>query len=350
MRTALCCVLLGGIATGAVAQDTQVTFEEPQPVTITGFAVGRADYDRAARSNGFTAGKIALSLFKPVGDAYFFGQLTTAFEEGATETEIDHLIVSWTPKDANRWTLAFGRFNAPIGMERDEEPLNFLPTGSFTFTFARPRDLTGALVQFTASPRSELVAMVANGWNRVEDNNRGKTALIRAQWLPAQAVTLGLTAVYGPERDSSDAHQRTLVSNDLTLQAGRLILGAEVNLGRERASPRALEWGGGTATAFVRLGRSVGLAVRYDHVEDPDGLLTGTAQTLRSFTVGPMWFFRSAQAGVFSNIEHTTFHLPQFAVRAAVRADRSSVPYFVREDGGQQRTDTRGVVELVYLF
>src|SRR5213076_244949 len=76
MRSALWSALLCGVAMSAAAQQRTVTFEEPSPVAITGFAVGRADYDRVSRSNTFTAGKIGVSLFKPVGDAYLFAQLT----------------------------------------------------------------------------------------------------------------------------------------------------------------------------------------------------------------------------------------------------------------------------------
>ncbi len=350
MRTALCCVLLCGAATGALAQDTQVTFEEPQPVTVTGFAVGRADYDRAARSNSFTAGKLAVSLFKPVGDAYVFGQLTTSLEGDRTGIEIDNLIVSYTPQAATRWTVAFGRFDAPIGFERDDEPLNFMPTNSFNFEFARPAKLTGAVVRFTASPRLEFTGLVANGWNVVQDNNRGKTALGRVQWLPSEWVTLGVTGVYGPERDSTDAHQRSLLSGDLALQAGRLIVGAEANFGAEREGGANLAWGGGAATAFLRLARSIGVTARYDYLDDADGVLTGASQILRSFTVGPMLFFRSAQEGIFTNIEHTRFHLPQVAVRAALRVDNASQPFFENPSGGLERTDTRAVLELVFLF
>src|SRR2546428_6006806 len=119
MRSALCGALLCGTAIGAAAQEHAVTFEEPQPVAVTGFAVGRADYDRLARSNGFTAGKIGVSLFRPVGEAYLFAQLTTALEDGETSTEIDNLLVSWTPPRGDPWTVAVGRFRAPIGFERD---------------------------------------------------------------------------------------------------------------------------------------------------------------------------------------------------------------------------------------
>jgi len=350
MRSALWCALLCGVATRAAAQEREVTFEEPQPVTVSGFAVGRADYDRVTRSNTFTAGKVGLSLFKPVGDAYLFAQLTTALEDGASSTEIDNLLVSWTPHSANKWSVAFGRFDAPIGFERDDEPLNLIPTSSFNFTYARPGKLTGVQVHYTASSRFDVWGVVANGWDVTVDNNRGKTALARAQWIPIPWVTLGLTGVYGPERDSSEANQRSLLAGDLTIDRGRFIVGAEANLGREQQSGGNPTWRGAAVTGFLRMSHHLGLSARYDQVEDTDGLLTGTPQILRSVTVGPMWYFASAHEGVFSNVEHTRFHLPQIALRAAVRADWSSTPFFTDATGAPQSSNTKGVIEVVYVF
>jgi hypothetical protein len=350
MRSALWSALLCGVGMSAAAQQRAVTFEEPSPVSVTGFAVGRADYDRVIRSNTFTAGKIGVSFFKPVGDAYLFAQLTTALEDGASSTEIDNLLVSWTPHTGNKWSLAFGRFDAPIGFERDDEPLNLIPTNSFNFSYARPAKLTGVQVHYTASPRFDVWAAAANGWDVAADNNRGKTALGRAQWIPIPWVTLGITGVYGPEHDSTDGQQRSLLSSDLTIDRGRVIVGAELNLGREQAGGGAPTWRGAAATAFVRVIRTVGLTARYDQLEDTDGLLTGTPQILRSVTVGPMWYFSSASEGIFSNIEHTRFHLPQVALRAAVRADWSSTPFFTDATGALQSSNTKGVLELVYVF
>jgi putative OmpL-like beta-barrel porin-2 len=350
MRSALWCALLCGITTGAAAQDKQVTFEEPQPVTVSGFAVGTANYDRVTRSNTFTAGKLGVSLFKSVGDAYVFAQLTTALEDGASSTEIDNLLVSWTPHSANRWSLGFGRFDAPIGFERDDEPLNFVSTNSFNFTYARPSKLTGLQVHYTVSPRLDVLAAAANGWDVTQDNNRGKTALARVQWIAIPWVTLGFTGVYGPERDSSDAHQRSLLSTDLTVDRGRLIVGAEANLGKEQESGGNPTWRGAAVTGFWRVTRHVGVTARYDQLEDTNGLLTGTSQILRSVTVGPMWYFSSAREGIFSNIEHTRFRLPQVAVRAAIRADWSSTPFFTDANGAPQSSNTKAVVELIYVF
>src|SRR5256712_10322240 len=139
MRSALVGALLCGVAIAAAAQEREVTFEEPQPVTVTGFAVGDASYDRVARSNTFTAGKIGVSLFKPVGEAYLFAQLTTALEDGESSTEIDNLLVSWTPRRADRWALAVGRVDAPVGVERGGEPLDLIAPQFFNFAGARPR-------------------------------------------------------------------------------------------------------------------------------------------------------------------------------------------------------------------
>src|SRR5256886_14473269 len=326
MRRAPWCALLCCVAAPAAAQERAVTFEEPQPVSVTGFAVGRADYDRLARSNSFSAGKIVISLFKPVGDVYLFAQLTTALEGTETSTEIDNLLVSWTPQRANRWTLAFGRFDAPIGFERDDEPLNLIATNSFTFAYARPGKLTGVQLHCTASPRFELWGVAANGWGVAVDNNRGKSALARAQWIPIPWVTVGVTGVYGPERDATDAHQRSLLSSDLTVDRGRLIVGAELNVGREQDPAGNPTWRGGAVTAFLRLARGLGLTARYDQLEDQDGLLTGTPQILRSVTVGPMWYFSSARGGIFSNIELTPLRLPHIALSRGVPARWASQP------------------------
>src|SRR5437762_1203916 len=234
MRSALWSALLCGIGMTAAAQQRTVTFEEPSPVAITGFAVGRADYDRVSRSNTFTAGKIGLSLFKPVGDAYLFAQLTTALEDGASSTQRGNLLVSWTPHTASKWPLAFGRFDAPIGFERDDEPLNLIPTNSFSFTYARPGKLTGVQVHYTASPRVDVWGVVANGWEVTVDNNRGKTGLARLPLISIPWVTLGFTGVYGPERDSSDPNQRSLLPSDVAIDRGRLIVRAVLHrcLGR----------------------------------------------------------------------------------------------------------------------
>ena len=174
-----CCaaVLCGALAQRALAQDSAMSFEERTPLVVSGFGVGAGNYDRNLAQNGALASKIALSLFRPWSDQlYLFGQLTTHVEvhdsePAHTHIEIDNLIVNWTPRRVSALTLSFGRFDAPIGFERDDEPLNLVPTTSFTFELARPVKFTGLMARYALNPKISVLGIVANGWNEEADNN-----------------------------------------------------------------------------------------------------------------------------------------------------------------------------------
>jgi hypothetical protein len=337
----------------AVAQDKDVTLEEQSSLVVSGFAVGVGTYDRNLGQNTATGSKIALSLFRPWSDQlYLFGQLTTHLEvhdsePAPTHIEIDNLIVNWTPARVSALTLSFGRFDAPIGYERDDEPLNLIPTPSFTFENARPVKFTGLMARYALNPRITLLGLVANGWNQEADNNSGKTAGLKVQLFPASGAAVAFGALYGPEEDSTNGSQRTLLTADATWQPlPRLILQAEAH----RGSQPGVTWTGVVGQAFWRAGQSTGLTVRGEVLDDPDGATTGTPQTLRSLTISPWYFYREAQEGVFSNVEFTTFRLPAFSLRPAVRIDHSSQPVFEAKDGSLKRSNLTALVELVYVF
>ena len=124
-----CCALVLSVALiqRARAQDSTVSFAEQAPLTVSGFAVGDAGYDQNMKQGTAVASKIALSLFRAWSDnLYLFGQLTTHVSQHDTSgvhthIEIDNLIINWTPPKLSALSLGFGRFDAPIGFERDDE-------------------------------------------------------------------------------------------------------------------------------------------------------------------------------------------------------------------------------------
>ena len=353
-QSAMCLVvLLAALGRRGAAQGGEVNLEEKTPLAISGFAVGLGRYDRNLAQSNALGSKIALSIFRPWSDQlYLFGQLTTHLEEadsGPPETavEIDNLIINWTPARVSALTLSFGRFDAPIGFERDDEPLNLVPTTSFTFKNARPVKFTGLMARYALNPKISILGLVANGWNEEADNNSGKTAGFKLQAFPGSGLAVAAGVLYGPEQDSTNSSQRTLLTSDATWQPmNRLILQAEAHHG----SQPGVSWTGVVGQAFWRAGRATGLTVRGEVLDDPDGATTGTAQTLRSLTISPWYFYREAQEGVFSNVEFTTFRLPAFSLRPAVRIDHSSQPVFEAKDGSLKRSNLTALVELVYLF
>ena len=346
-------VLLVALGRRGAAQGGNIPGEQTAPLTISGFAVGLGSYDRNLAQSTALGSKLALSVFRPWSDQlYFFGQLTTHLEAAdsgppGTAIEIDNLIINWTPKHLSTLTLSFGRFDAPVGFERDDEPLNLVPTTSFTFENARPVKFTGLMARYTLNPQVSVLALVANGWDQESDNNSGKTGGLKVQVFPSSGLAVAGGVLYGPEEDSTNGAQRTLLTGDATWQPlQRLIVQAEAHHG----SQQGMTWTGVGGQAFWRVGRSTGLTVRGEVFDDPDGARTGTAQKLSSVTISPWYFYREAQEGVFSNVEFTSFRLPAFSIRPAVRIDHSSQPVFEKKDGSLVRSNLTALVELVYLF
>jgi putative OmpL-like beta-barrel porin-2 len=345
-------VLLAAAARQGAAQDTKFG-TETNPLVVSGFAVGLSRYDRNLAQSTALGSKLALSLFRPWSDQlYFFGQLTTHVDQvgggpPATAIDIDNLIINWTPARLSTLSLTFGRFDAPIGFERDDEPLNLIPTTSFTFENARPVKFTGLMARYTLNPKVSVLGLVANGWDQVADNNSGKTGGFKLQVFPSSGFAVAGGVFYGPERDSTNGSPRTLLTGDATWQPWqRLIVQAEAHRGSEAGT----HWTGVVGQAFWRVGRSTGLTVRGEVMDDPNGARTGTAQQLSSVTISPWYFYREAQEGVFSNVEFTSFRLPAFSIRPALRIDHSDQPVFAKKDGTQTRSNVTALVELVYLF
>src|SRR5438093_8338472 len=252
-------VLLAAWARPALAQGGQVNLEDKTPLTISGFAVGPGTSDRNLGTNSAVGSRIALSLFRPWSDQlYFFGQLTTRLVEAdsgppTTAIGIDNLIINWTPARLSALSLSFGRFDAPIGFERDDEPLNLVPTTSFTFENARPVKFTGLMARYTLNPKVSVLALVANGWDQEADNNSGKTGGLKVQVFPTSRLAVAAGALYGPEEDSTNGAQRTLITGDAAWQPmTRLIVQAEAHHGSQQGTT----WTGVVGQAFWRVGRS----------------------------------------------------------------------------------------------
>ncbi len=351
---------LGG-ASGQTLDD--LTGEDQRPLQVTGFGVGDYSYDQRTGDNTARAGKLAVAFFREMSDrVWFFGQLTTALASGEeaaggdevpTEIEIDNLLVSFTPGGASGVSLSFGKFDVPVGFERDDEPLNFQATSSYNFELARPAKMVGLVGRWAVSPRVDLTAMAGNGWDAQLDPNHGKTGGLRLGLIPTEHTSFGVSGLLGAEGEPGDVHDRYLLSADYALEPGRdWILAGEANLGGDRGVLEGggdARWYGATLTVFRRLSRHVGATLRGETFRDGNGTRTGEAQTLQSLTFSPIVFVGTGREGIFANVEHTTFRIPRFQLRAEARLDHSSLPIFEGTDGPRDWA-LRYVLQLVTTF
>ncbi|MFQ5680001.1 MAG: outer membrane beta-barrel protein [Gemmatimonadota bacterium] len=380
---------------GPEAQEIEkLTRESLFPVQITGFGVGNYTFEGRTDENTFQASKIAVSLFSELSEhLWFFGQLTTLLEEPeateqaggeaaaaatrwpatdglllpqaavassggeeeevVTEIEIDNLILSFTPPGLPELSFSIGKFDSPLGFERDDEPLNLQPTTSLNFEFGRPIKLVGLVGRWNATPKINVLAMVTNGWESQVDPNHGKTVGARVGFLPTKRTSFGIGGTFGPEGEQGETTDRYLLSVDYAFQPSRgFVLAGEANYGGDDDAAEDgtdARWAGATLTAFGRVGRRFGLTARAEVFDDMDGGRTGEEQTIESFSLSPAFLFGTGREGIFTNIEHTTLRIPRFQLRGEIRVDRSNVDSFETSDG-LDNWDVRYIVQLVTVF
>jgi Putative beta-barrel porin-2, OmpL-like. bbp2 len=338
-----------------------------RPLLVNGFGVADFSADRETGDSSFAAGALAVALFRSLSDNLnVFGQLTTAREPpspflgeeaggSGTETEIDNLILTWRPSPGSGLDVTCGKFDSPLAIERDDAPLNFQATESFTLGFARPVKFTGLAVHEAFSSSFEGWAIVANGWDLETDNNHAKTGALYGLWSPSLGAHVGLGVIYGAERADGSGDARTTAVGTLLFQpAASWVWGGETVAGEEAGAAEE----GGTAqwlaqTLFVhhRFGGHWAGTLRAEYFDDRDGARTGTPQTLRSLTLSPQYLVGGGFYGVFRYLDHTSLRLPGLAVRLDLRYDRSSVEAFAtgeEEVGG--RDHLSATLQTVFLF
>lgn len=373
-----------GIATIGRSQETPVTPESlntgsapvalafgddpARRLVINGFGVATYAYNVNTDENSFADSALAISFSKLITDQLsVFAQLTTARESSSpflgdhgnfepdVSTDIDNLQVSWVPSPTRGLAITFGKFDSPIAIERDDAPLNFQATPSFTFDFARPVKFTGIEAHEAFSPKFEGWAIFGNGWDDDTDNNKAKTGALYGLWNPSLAYHFGLGVIQGGEKDDRTGDQRTTAVATILMQpTDTWVYGEELIAGRESHAAED----GGTAKWYAdmfflhhRFGKHWAGTVRAEYFDDAGGSRTGTRQILRSVTLSPQYLVGGGFYGLYRNFEHTSLRLPELTLRLDLRWDRSTEPVFRtrREDVGR-RDAYSAALQTVFLF
>ena len=335
-------------------------------LVINGFGVLGYDYNLSSRTNSFADSALALSLYKGITDNLsVFAQLTTSRDDpspfkadiGETRdvsTDIDNLQLRWQPSLQSGFDVTVGKFDSPMAIERDDQPLNFQATNSFTFDFARPVKFVGVNVHDALAPTFEVWGILANGWDQDVDNNKGKTGGVYALWSPSLAAHFGIGVLYGPEKDNLDTDDRTAVVGTLLLQPyERWVIGGESVYGSEPHSAvdgGLAKWYGEMLFTHYRFDKHWAATLRLDYFDDVGGSRTGTPQVLRSLTLSPQYLVGGGFYGIFRYLERTTLRLPELALRLDLRYDRSTAPVFAASDGSGRRDHAQATLQTVFLF
>ncbi len=256
---------------------------------------------------------------------------------GMTSGDLDltQAYLSYNAPIGNGLTFDAGKFICPAGYEYLDrfDGLNDNASHSFLFGYAVPYTMTGLRVTYPFTDIFSACVLVVNGWDNSVDNNRAKTLCLQLSVLPSATSSFILTAIRGAEKPGNNTDMRSVLDLVASLKIGeRITLGLNGDYGIEQndllqgeikdsaelriASYTDAIWQGLAGYARITLSDKFAFILRAEGFDDPQGTRTGTAQSLREYTLTPEW--KPA---------------PHLIIRGDLRLDNSTQPVFNKNFG-----------------
>lgn len=306
----------------------------------------------------------------------------TNYQPGVASDEFDfqELYGEYILPIGNGLRVQAGKINTLIGYEviNSWENVNF--SRSFMFGLGQAFTTTGLRLTYTFNPLITASVGVTNGWDNVDDNNKGKTVEWLVALTPAERVGVNFYGSVGPEQSNTvggiatgDASAiRTAVGSIITFKATNqdlLVLEpyyaneANANLVAGKAGKNA-RWNGLAGYLVHDVNDQWSFRMRGEIFEDAGGARTCTgsiAGTLGPFTGVPGGWNTCAGApggvgtgGIAQTLWETTYTLqykpiPSLITRLEFRYDKSNKNVFLNGNDPTNNQETMSF-ELVYLF
>jgi hypothetical protein len=219
-----------------------------------------------------------------------FGEAFDVIHAGNRDPEawkyFQQAYVSVKPKSWHGVELDAGEFASSAGAEVFATNQNFNYSRSLLFAWAVPYSHTGFRLQYSLGAHYTGSFQVVNGWNNVEPINHGKTYGFTGAYA-WKKVTWNHNYYVGPEHAHTTAGWRNLYDTSVAVnQTDNFTWYLNFDFGRDKnIGPGASQWTGLAGAARYAIGKKYAVAARLEFFNDRDGLLTGTAQTVKEFTL-----------------------------------------------------------------
>ncbi|MGO9970924.1 MAG: porin [Bryobacteraceae bacterium] len=194
--------------------------------------------------------------------------------------------VSLKPKSWHGVELDAGEFVTSAGAEVIQTNQNFNYSRSLLFAYAIPYSHTGLRLQFPVGSHFTGSVQVVNGWNNVEPINSGKTYGFSGAYA-WKKVTWTNTDYVGPEHPGTTKGWRNIYDSTVAVnQTDNFTWYLNVDYGHDKSvGPGASTWAGVAGAARYAIGKNYAIASRLEFFDDHNGFTTGTAQTVKEFTL-----------------------------------------------------------------
>lgn len=242
-------------------------------------------------------------------------------------------------------TFTAGKFVTLAGSEVIESKDNLNYSRGLLFTWAIPFTHTGIRAAYSPIDQLDLLIGINNGWDKMQDNNSGKTLELQAVLKPIENWKFFLNMYYGAEKDtngvapatpgSSPGDKRFLLDFVVSGTIDKLTLGFNWDWAMEDNSAANGDdghWTGAAAYVKYQLDPKYAPGLRVEYFRDSDGIRTGLKQTLVDVTF-------TNQFDVIENV----------ILRFELRYDKSSEDIFFKNSDLKGNQLTAGF-EVIWMF
>ena len=251
--------------------------------------------------------------------------------------------VSYVAPIGKGLTIDFGKMYTPIGAEVIDTKDNFNYSRGFLFTYG-PYYHMGMRAKYAVNDKVAVTGFLFDGWDNMFENNRnklaGKTTGVQLSLTPTKKFALTQTYLGGPEaplanvpavsnrdnwRHIADTVASYVVNDKLTL-LGNFVAGSDGDNDGNRGN-----WKGISALFRYSFNNRFAFSPRFEVLDDPQGLRTGVAQTLKGLTL-------TQEVKLVNNL----------LTRFEFRRDLSNKSFFTNADGGSLKNQNTFIIGISY--
>ncbi len=241
------------------------------------FNMGKVTIDRAP-------GPIGFHLDVGFGEIFSATHATDQAPEGMKYFE--QAYVDFKPKSWKGVEVDVGEFVTSAGAEVIDVNGNWNYSRSLLFAWAIPYYHFGIRTSFPVGPHFTGGVQLVNGWNNVYASDQGKLIGLNGAYA-WKKVTWTNVWYGGPERDKDSPGWRNLVDEVVQVNPNdNLSLYVNFDYGRNKnIGPGTAQWTGIAGAVRQAVGKKGAIAGRLEIFDDMNGFSTGTAQTVKEFTL-----------------------------------------------------------------
>jgi len=241
------------------------------------FNMGKVTIDRAP-------GPVGFHLDVGFGEIFSATHATDAAPEALKYFE--QAYIDFKPKSWKGVEVDVGEFVTSAGAEVIDVNGNWNYSRSLLFAWAIPYYHVGIRTSFPVGPHFTGGVQVVNGWNNVYASGQGKLIGLNGAYA-WKKVTWTNVWYGGPEKDKNSPGWRNLIDSVLQVNPNdNLSLYVNVDYGRNKnIGPGTAQWDGIAGAVRRAVGKKAAIAGRLEIFDDVNGFSTGTAQTVKEFTL-----------------------------------------------------------------